>query len=495
MLYQQGKVNQALENWQTAENIYQQLKQNEGVFHNQINQIKALQSLGNYQQAVVLVSEVQKKLDQAPLSQQVLGFKNLGEVLQSIGELNQAEKVLLKSRKLATENNLQKSVNPINLSLANNYWALGRLESERDIYNVQNNIANQQSDNIIPWECNSKYLSNKAKEYYQEAEKLYQLIIDDNDNLSKSEKVTINLVNLLIEKGEFTQAKTILSTVNLNRLPPSQTNIYAKINLARHLSCLAENDRSETILTQTLNEAKELQDNKALSYAYGNLGGFYEYLSLEKDSNNQLLGKAKNLTAQALFYAQPSNFPDIAYQWQWQLGRIESRLGNQEEALSHYRHAVESLNQVRRDLVGITADVQFSFRDNVEPVYRQLVRLLLTTGERNPSQATLVSSIGLIDSLQLAELENFLNCDLGVTAQITNLEEFNNSVFIYPIILSDRLDVIYQIPNQPLQYHSQPVNRIQVEATVEKIRKAIARRNPEVLRENAGNLYQWLIEP
>ena len=165
MLYQQGKVNQALENWQTAENIYQQLKQNEGVFHNQINQIKALQSLGNYQQAVVLVSEVQKKLDQAPLSQQVLGFKNLGEVLQSIGELNQAEKVLLKSRKLATENNLQKSVNPINLSLANNYWALGRLESERDIYNVQNNIANQQSDNIIPWECNSKYLSNKAKEY------------------------------------------------------------------------------------------------------------------------------------------------------------------------------------------------------------------------------------------------------------------------------------------------------------------------------------------
>ena len=281
----------------------------------------------------------------------------------------------------------------------------------------------------------------------------------------------------------------------MNRLPPSQTNIYAKINLARHLSCLAENDRSETILTQTLNEAKELQDNKALSYAYGNLGGFYEYLSLEKDSNNQLLGKAKNLTAQALFYAQPSNFPDIAYQWQWQLGRIESRLGNQEEALSHYRHAVESLNQVRRDLVGITADVQFSFRDNVEPVYRQLVRLLLTTGERNPSQATLVSSIGLIDSLQLAELENFLNCDLGVTAQITNLEEFNNSVFIYPIILSDRLDVIYQIPNQPLQYHSQPVNRIQVEATVEKIRKAIARRNPEVLRENAGNLYQWLIEP
>ena len=34
-----------------------------------------------------------------------------------------------------------------------------------------------------------------------------------------------------------------------------------------------------------------------------------------------------------------------------------------------------------------------------------------------------------------------------------------------------------------------------METTVEKVRKAIARRNPEVLRENAGNLYQWLIQP
>ncbi len=495
LLYHQGEVNLALYNWQTAENIYQQLNLNEGVINSKLNQVKALQSLGNYPQVVILIDEIKQDLEQTPLSLQVLGLKSLGEVLQSMGQLNNAEQVLLKSRELAENNGLEKFVNKINLSLGNTYWALGKLENERVNLSLQQNIINQNYQEIIPWQCQIKPLSTKAQEYYQNAENIYRLVINNESVFTNILKTKINLVNLLIEANNITSAENILATINLNQLPASQTNIYAKINLARHLICLYQPDVSEKILTKALTEAEELKDNKALSYSYGSLGGFYEYLSLDSKPNNQLLSTAKKLTEQALLYAQPSNSPEIAYQWQWQLGRIETRLGDREKAINYYRSAVDSLNQVRRDLVAINTDIQFSFRDNVEPVYRQLVRLLLSAEGTNPSQATLVSAIDLMDSLQLAELENFLNCDLGITAQANDFEPSNNSVFIYPIILADRLDVIYQIPNQPLRYHSQSVNSLEVETTVEKIRKAIARRNPEVLRENAGNLYQWLIQP
>lgn len=499
LLYYQGKLNLALNTWQETEKIYQTLGKIEGVTYSQINQIKALQSLGNYNQVVNLTQKIQDNLLEASPSLQVLSLKNLGEVLQSIGELNNAEEILIKSKELAEKNNLDdKIINSINLALGNNYWALGKLENERINPILQSDTVNYN----LPWQCKFKPLSNQGKIYYQKAENIYQSIINKSNINYNSQKAKINLFNLLVEANDLTSAQTLLATINLEQLPSNQTNIYAKINFAKHLNCLSENnliqtDFPEKILTQALKKATNLQDNRALGYSYGNLGGYYEYLSIisDQNQNNQLLITAKNLTEQALLSTQPSNNPEIAYQWQWQLGRIYDRLGNREKAINYYRSAVNSLTQVRRDLLGIATDVQFSFRDNVEPIYRELVGLLLSSEGDNPSQKTLVSARGLIDSLQLAELENFLNCDLGIMAQSTDFYQSNNSVFIYPIILPDRLDIIYQIPNQPLQYHSQLVNRGQVEMTVDTVRKAIARRNPEVLRENAGNLYQWLIQP
>ena len=43
----------------------------------------------------------------------------------------------------------------------------------------------------------------------------------------------------------------------------------------------------------------------------------------------------------------------------------------------HYADAVDTLQDLRQDLVALSPDVQFSFREQVEPVYRQFVQLLL----------------------------------------------------------------------------------------------------------------------
>lgn len=101
--------------------------------------------------------------------------------------------------------------------------------------------------------------------------------------------------------------------------------------------------------------------------------------------------------------------------------------GNVQEAIALYGEAVKSLQAMRQDLAVVNTAVQFSFQDSVEPVYRQLMALLLSADStqayansnnipntdigqlQSPSQSRLEQVRDLIESLQVAELDDFLN--------------------------------------------------------------------------------------
>src|SRR5919202_659745 len=124
-------------------------------------------------------------------------------------------------------------------------------------------------------------------------------------------------------------------------------------------------------------------------------------------------GKAEGTASREKYCYRPPlisrNWPDISHRWEWQLGRLLEKQGSRKRAIAAYKEAVKTLKSVRSDLLTIDSDVQFSFRDNVEPIHRKLVDLLLKTeGSSQASQADLKEAIEVIDSLQLAELENFL---------------------------------------------------------------------------------------
>ena len=87
--------------------------------------------------------------------------------------------------------------------------------------------------------------------------------------------------------------------------------------------------------------------------------------------------EAEELTQKALMISQQIHASDLAYQWQWQLGRILKAKGDRNGAIAAYSESVKILQSLRSDLVAISSDVQFSFRESVEPVYRELVGLLL----------------------------------------------------------------------------------------------------------------------
>ncbi len=210
--------------------------------------------------------------------------------------------------------------------------------------------------------------------------------------------------------------------------------------------------------------------------------------------------EAIKLTSNALLLAQPDRTPQIAYQWQWQLGRLWATQGNREQAIAFYEAASKTLESVRSDLITLDSDVQFSFRDDVEPLYRQLIDLLLTTKGTSETDAQdfPTQALEIIDFLRLSELENFLQCSLAPELQVETVvgEIDPQAAFIYPLILSDRLEIIFKLPQQPLAHRATFIQHTEVEATVKKLQNYLRQsRFTEEVKQEAQKLYQWIIRP
>jgi CHAT domain-containing protein len=190
--------------------------------------------------------------------------------------------------------------------------------------------------------------------------------------------------------------------------------------------------------------------------------------------------------------AQSINAPEISYLWAWQLGKIERARGNKQNAIAYYNQAIILLNSLSQDLASIGGNLQSSFHNTVEPVYRETVALLL---DASPSQENLIQARDTIESLQLEELQNFFReaCLKGKSVPIDSVD--NHAAALYPIILRDRLALILSLPQQPLQYYSLAIPQEQLEATIEQLRQTIVIRSRRDFYQPASELYNWLIAP
>jgi CHAT domain-containing protein len=250
------------------------------------------------------------------------------------------------------------------------------------------------------------------------------------------------------------------------------------------------------ILATGVKEAKQLADVRAESYALGTLGSLYE--------QTQQWTEARNLTEQALQLAEGIKAKDIAYSWYWQLGRLLSTDDNpqshNEGAIAAYDQAINILKSLRRDLVAVNRESQFSFRDEVEPVYREYVSLLLPkTGE--PSVKNLDKARKVIESLQLAELDNYFRtaCLDTQAVQIESIDEARQTSVIYPVILSDRLAIILSVPNtensKSLKLHTVPIPQKEFANTIEDLRQKLVLRSTREFLIPSQQVYEWLIRP
>ena len=227
-------------------------------------------------------------------------------------------------------------------------------------------------------------------------------------------------------------------------LPDSRAAIYARINLVATLTKIRDPIANDVqILKDAIEQARRLKDRQAEAYALGSLGKFYEAAGQ--------LAEAEKLTAAALKRISPFRKPEVTYLWHWQQGRIFKQEGQTKLATDYYRLAFQDLQTLRKDLASINPNVQFSFRETIEPVYRNYVSLLLRSDV--PSQEDLETAQEVIDSLQIAELENFFSDPCVQAKDTVDINKVINekdleAAVIYPIVLADRLEIILTLPGQ-----------------------------------------------
>ncbi|NJM22313.1 MAG: CHAT domain-containing protein [Richelia sp. SM1_7_0] len=473
-----GQIETALQTWQEAAKIYQQLNDTSALIQNRINQAQAMQALGNYLQARNVLDAVQKVLQQQPNSSvKATGLRSLGNILQSLGYLNDSEKILEESLLIAKE------VEDINAQ-SNALLSLGNTSRAQRYAEIS--LGNSK---------NAEVYAKKAIEFYQQAT---QIASATPITSTIGVQAQLNQLRLLAEQNQFSRAKVLLPQIQsqINNLPASRTAVNMRINFAESLSKMVQDDipREDVarMLAQAVEMANNLQDQRSESYALGTMGELYEQTGQLSD--------AKNVTQHALRKAESINAQDIAYQWYWQLGRILQKQSDIPAATAAYNRAYNALKSLRNDLVAINPDVQFSFRESVEPVYRQYVDLLLKSAENQVKQQNnLVQAREVIESLQLAELDNFFRSPcvqprVGVD-ELVEKEKF--TAVIYPIILNDRLEIITRLPEQDTIYRqSTKISQDVLEKTVEQLQQdlPVASREPDV-QQYSQQLYEWLIKP
>ncbi|MEH1912922.1 CHAT domain-containing protein [Nostoc sp.] len=450
----QGRTDASVKTSQQAEQIWKKLSDNAGITRSRINQAQALRVAGSYRRSLDILNEVSQQLISQPDSLvKVTALRSLGNVLQQLGELELSQKNLQQSLEIAQRLQL-----PLEISLAE--FSLGN--TARSLSNIKGAI-----------------------DHYENAAKIAP------NPLTKVQSL-VNQLSLLVENERITEAKSLIPTIQsqVSNLPTNQAGIYARINFAQTLVTIGNKKDIAEILATSVNQAKIIGDERAQSYALGSLGEVYE--------QNQQLHEAKDLTQQALFMAQKIDASDIAYRLEWQLGRLLKAQGNIPAAISAYDAAVTTLQSLRSDLVGVNREVQFNFRDRIEPLYRQSVELILQEkGQRKPD---LDKARQRMEALQLAELDNFfreacLSNQFVVLDKVVDRDNPNTAIF-YPIILDNHLEIIIKLPNKPLMHKTSRVNRQQVEQVITKIRETIVEPDAnQKFKAASQQLYNWLIKP
>lgn len=488
----------------------------------------------------------------------------LGNIFQKLGKLNLSKQVLEIGLKLA--NKYPKEYSEYQNAI---YISLGNLE--RSVANKKRDSLSYQKilDTIVGIidneDINSDLISlyNQAYNYYDSVQSTpilirtqaelnhFSLLVENKQWWTEQvlkmleyfpQKSQAQLDNTDTWQKLQDQLDKMLANIQakiesrLDKLPQSREAVYAKINFSESLTKLNlinlklknqkffPQQQIANILFTAIKQSRNLRDRQAEALALTNLARLYEMQVKPSETLTQKeirnLATAKKLTEQALSLSNEINADNrqILYTQRHQLGRIFRATGNIKAALSSYAEAWNILQSLRQDLV-TSADNQFTFRQNIEPIYREFIDLLLQYRDKNnlvlqtdrdkinivlqtdrneiniekrelqeESEAQknpLYIARLVMQSLQLAELDNFFQepCSqpVGKPLEIDKIDK--DAVVIYPIILENRLEIITSQAGKPIS-KSVLVNKDCVNKALEKLANIIY--NNTTLEQNSA---------
>jgi CHAT domain-containing protein len=505
---QVGQLDQAIAQWEQAIQIYRS-ENNDSAFVAKLlaEQAQAYDDLGQHQRAITLAQsavEIARKNQDQMAEAAAQGA--LGNAYWDLGSYEQALAAHQAGLKIGRE-----LKNPGYMTTALNN--LGNvLTSQAERYRYQANAARLEGDSQA-----EARLTQLVEQNTTAAITAFEQSVQESQALGGLAEVRALLnLNRLLEQLPSSRQDSITDNrarvlTLLEAQPDSRDKAYALINLAASSRLQrsssqdqqpAERSSAIELLEKALRVAKNIGDRRAESFALGTLGQVYE-------SANQY-PKAMTLTRQAQFAAQQVNAADSLYRWQWQAGRIFKATKEPQRSITAYKQAIATLQSIRGDIITANRELQFDFRDSVEPVYRELIELLLKSstpaGARvaaptNVSTATqnLSEVLNVSELLKLAELQNFFG-DECVQVALDDAKrnpssEVSTAAIIYSVILEDGTAMILQLPNGSLTYYPVQMGAEEMQREVDQLRLLLEKRATNEYLPQAQKVYNALMRP
>lgn len=516
--YQQiGQSDRAIHYWSETIAVYRQMGNQTQVGRMLVEQAQAYSKLGQNRRAITILcnlperenpctpdSALQILRQQKDALGEAAALGSLGNAYRHRGEYDKAIDNLEKS--LAIANQLENPVYRASVlnSLGNAYNSLALVNYRRA------ESANTRGDSAKAEEFQQNALSNDAKalDYFQDSIEVARTENDQRGQL----RGLVNSISVLYRTNDPSSAAALTKARSLlAQLPDSRDKIYAAIDLANLLQpvtrsedtssrtqCLKLQHQPQAIelLQQAVSIAQRLNDSRAQSFALGKLGQLYEC--------RQDYPQALDFTQQAQLRAnQDLLAKDSLYLWQWQAGRIFKAQGKASEAVMAYEQAVTTLETIRSDILTANRDVQLDFRDAINPIYRELAQLRLEQASLpsiEPMERTkeLSAALRTIDSLKLAELQNYFGNDCVIAAlNLNDSADFSPATAVFStIILKDRTAILVSLPNGEKRSAWIDIDSQALIDEINEFRRELERFMDFVYDPTqAQKLYDWLIRP
>ncbi|MEH2358480.1 CHAT domain-containing protein [Nostoc sp.] len=440
---------------------------------------------------------------------EVAAWGSLGNAHRLQGEYEKAIQDFERSYEIAQRINNQTYIMSSLNGLANTYASLAKGNERRAEF------ASEVGDNKTAQKFQQDTVSDdrQAAQYFEQS---LNLARSQSDRVNELRSL-LGLVRLYYRQHR--QDKTIVNNTLqqaiavLEQLPDSRDQAYGAIQLANLLQLVNQKSKSVTndpatqclesesllpsieLLNKAVEITQKIQDREGESFAKGRLAHIYE---CRHDYQ-----QAINLTQQALIGTIAN---ESLYLWAWQAGRLSKATGRVKEAINFYEQSIDSLKIIRSDLTLEQRDFQFDFRDNVEPVYRELLELRLEQSQHLVQESDIQQNLEFvlfgIDELRLAELQNYLgnNCDLAQIQEPVPLIGKNTAV-LSSIILKDRLAIILTLADDHQKFKSRlfwvPAKSQEVKDVINDLRVKLEKRSDlaNSYKAKAQQVYDWFIRP
>nr|WP_243147194.1 CHAT domain-containing protein [Scytonema sp. UIC 10036] len=521
--YQQiGQPEQAINRWNELTAYYRQVGNWQFLGRSLSEQSQAYNSLGQPLKAIALLCNPDKynncrdgsALEIARATSDRMGevaaLGSLGDAKRLTGDYELAIKYLENSLEIVKKLKTPALRVSVLNSLGNAYISSAQLKYRRADSATQ--IGDNPEANKL--RNDGKQLDAKALGYLRESSEIAR----SQKDISGEMRSLVRIIPLYYRHNLTTDATNSLqhATKLLEQLPDSRARVYTTIDLVHLLEpvanqrtsfrtrCLAPNilPKATSLLNQAITVAQRLQDFRAESFALGELGHIYECRQ-EYPQALEMTGRARSAAEQNL------KSQDSLYLWEWQIGRILKAQGKTDGAISAYERAINTLETIRRDILTANRDIQFDFRDTIEPIYHDLVALRLSSEQpvqtanksllSKDSKENFRSILKTIDLLKLAELQNFFgnDCVLSLIPQ-QSIDNTGNSTtaFLNTIILEDKTAVILSLPSGQKKLSWIPVQRQDLINRINEFRRGLERfRDNTYDTSPAEEVYDWLIRP